>query len=146
MRLRRVDIDRVIGYLDGSMYHWSMVGLHSGHIAQLSVEELHDMVKGDERIRLVDVRAPAEYESSHIEHTINIPAQELKTRYMELDPEIPAVLICSPGHRPSLGCSILKRDEFTKLFHTAGGMSGYSAAGYGVECTICSIPPGPNLL
>ena len=144
--LRRVGIDRVIGYLDGSMYHWSKVGFPSGHIAQLSVEELYEMVGGDEPFRLVDVRAPAEYESSHIEHAINIPAPELRTRYTELDPDMPTVLICSTGHRSSLGCSILKQHQSAKLFNTAGGMSGYSAAGYGVECTICSIPHGPNFL
>jgi rhodanese-related sulfurtransferase len=95
---------------------------------------------------LLDVRAPAEYEDSHIENAINIPAPDLRTRYRELNPDLPTVLICSTGHRSSLGCSLLKQREFENVFNTAGGMSGYSAAGYGTKCTVCSVPHGPHFV
>jgi hydroxyacylglutathione hydrolase len=39
-------------------------------------------------------------------------------------------LICSTGHRSSLGASILKMNGFQYVYNVAGGMTGYEAAGY----------------
>jgi len=98
------------------------------------------MINGSSNLHLVDVRAPLEYEDSHIEGAINIPAPELRTRYKELNPDMPTVLICSTGHRSSLGAGILKQNGFSDVYNTAGGMTGYSAAGYVKTCGVCAIP------
>ncbi|MBM3238277.1 MBL fold metallo-hydrolase [Candidatus Poribacteria bacterium] len=144
--LRRVGLDKVIGYLGDGMYAWAKAGLPTEHVGQLSVEELHEMTTGEHKMVLVDVRAPSEYEKLHIEDTINIPVADLRTRYQELEPNIPTVLICSTGRRSSLGTSILKQHGFKEVFNAAGGMTGYSAAGYVTECTVCFIPHGPHFL
>jgi rhodanese-related sulfurtransferase len=95
---------------------------------------------------LVDVRAPGEYESLHIEGAINIPVADLRTRYEELEPNAPTVLICSTGNRSSIGASILKQHGFKEVFNASGGMTGYSAAGYAPECPVCFLPHGPTFL
>ncbi|UCG64873.1 MAG: MBL fold metallo-hydrolase [Deltaproteobacteria bacterium] len=144
--LRRVGLDRSIGYLEGGMFEWAKAGLLTGHVGQLSVEELHEMSTGDRNMTIVDVRAPNEYQGFHIEGAVNIPAPDLRKRHSELDPAIPTVLLCSTGHRSSLGASILKQHGFTDLFNGAGGMTAYAAAGYGPECPICVIPHGPHFM
>jgi len=93
---------------------------------------------------LVDVRAPREYEVEHIKGAVNIPAPDLRTRHNELDRSKPAVLICSTGHRSSLGASILKQNEFKDVYNVAGGMTGYVAAGYASECPLCVAPHIPT--
>ena len=118
--LRRVGLDRAIGYLKGGMFEWAKVGLKAGHIGQLSVEELHKMSTGDRNMTIVDVRAPNEYQTFHIEGAVNIPAPDLRERFSELDPAIPTVLICSTGHRSSLSASILQQHGFTDVFNGAG--------------------------
>ncbi len=128
--LRRVGLDRVIGYLDGGMSAWAGAGLATAHVGQLSTEELHKMITSEHEMVLVDVRAPSEYEQLHIERAINIPVAELRTRYEELEPDVLTVLICGIGNRSSIGTSILKQHGFKKVFNAAGGMTGYSAAGY----------------
>lgn len=140
--MRRVGMDRVAGYLHGSMSAWVTKGKKIEDILMISAEDLHERMLGDHNFVLVDVRAPLEFADSHIEGAVNIPAPALRQRYSELDPEKPTVLVCSSGNRSSLAGSILKQHGFKHVFNLAGGMTGYSAAGYARECKVCVNPHG----
>ncbi len=146
MWLRRVGLDRTVGYLKGGMAEWTKAGFATAHLPQLSVEELHTMTTGNRAMTLVDVRAPAEYAGYHVEKAINIPVQDLRTRYRELDKNLPVVVVCSTGIRSSIGGSILKMKGFSDVFSVAGGMTGYNAAGYAPECPVCVMPHGSSFL
>ena len=139
---QRVGVDRVVGYLDGGISAWITSGLITNNIRQLSAEHLHDMVTSTSDFVLVDVRAPAEFAENHIQGAINIPVADLRTRWGELDKDKLTILLCSSGNRSSLGTSILAQHGFTNLCNVAGGMTGYSAAGYSKECKVCSNPHG----
>ena len=139
---RRVGVDRIVGYLDGGMIAWAVAGFRTSHIELISAEDLHDMITGDANFVLLDVRAPLEYEDNHITGAINIPVADLRTRHNELDKDKITVLICSSGNRSSLGASILKQHGFKDIYNVAGGMTGYSAAGYTRECRACVNPHG----
>jgi rhodanese-related sulfurtransferase len=128
------------------MFAWSKAGLHAGHVRQVSAHELREMGTGGRAMAIVDVRSQSEYERVHIEGAVNIAVADLRTRYRELDPGLPTVLICSTGHRSSLGASILKQHGFSEVINAAGGMTGYSAAGYARECPVCFAPHGPHFL
>jgi len=134
---RRVGADRIVGYLDGGMVAWAVAGFKTSHIELISAEDLHDMITGDGDFILLDIRAPLEYEDNHIDGAINIPVADLRTRHNELDKDKTTVLICSSGNRSSLGASILKQHGFKDIYNVAGGMTGYSAAGYTRECRAC---------
>ncbi|PKL85861.1 MAG: MBL fold metallo-hydrolase [Ignavibacteriae bacterium HGW-Ignavibacteriae-1] len=140
--LRRVGQDRVVGYLDGGMSGWAVKGYKTKHITQISAEDLHDKVKGSEKFVLLDVRATNEFEDSHIEGAINIPVADLRERYTELHKDDTIIVICSSGNRSSLGVSILSQHDFKNLYNVAGGITGYSEAGYVKRCTVCQIPHG----
>lgn len=140
--LRRVGQDRIVGYLDGGMAGWVTKGFKTNYVTQISAEFLHDKVTGSEKFVLLDVRAPMEFEDSHIEKAINIPVAELRERHTELHKEDIIILICSSGNRSSLGVSILSQHGFKNLFNVAGGITGYSAAGYTKRCTVCQNPHG----
>ncbi len=142
MWARRVGIDRIVGYLAGGMNGWFTSGLPTGSVSQISVEELHEMILGEENFTLVDVRAKAEFEENHIKGAINIETANLRTDYQQLDPNQATILVCSSGNRSSLGTSILAQRGFKQLFNVAGGMTGYSAAGYTRECRVCANPHG----
>ncbi len=144
--LMRVGLDQVIGYLKGGMEAWASAGLAIDHVTQLSFEQLHDMSTGTRDMVLVDVRSQSEYEASHIRGALNIPVPDLRTRYRELEPSTPTVVICGVGIRSSLGSSILKQHGFREVFSVPGGMRGYSAAGYAPECPMCFAPHTPRFL
>ena len=139
---RRVGVDRIVGYLDGGMIAWAVAGFKTSHIRLISVKELHDMVTGEADFVLLDVRAPLEYEDNHIKGAINIQVSDLCTRHSELNRDKTTILVCSTGNRSSLGVSILKQHGFEDVYNVAGGMSGYSAAGYTRECRVCVNPHG----
>ena len=104
------------------------------------------MSTGEREMVLVDVRTPTEYDNLHIEGTINIPFADLRTRYTELDTDAPTVMICGGGQRSSMAASLLKQRGFKHVFNVAGGMAGYSAAGYEKECAVCFIPHGSRFM
>ena len=137
--LHRVGLDNIAGFLDGGMFAWVTAGLRAAHVPQLSIPELHERISGGSPLVIVDVRANSEYETFHIENSINIPVQDLRKRYHELDPEAEKVVICSTGHRSSMACSILKQHGLSRVNNAAGGMTGYNAAGFGPECPICAL-------
>ena len=128
------------------MTAWATVGHAIEDIHLISAEDLHDRVTGESTSCLVDVRAPLEFEESHIEGAMNIPAPDLRTRYNELHPDKPTFLICSSGNRSSLAASILKQHGFREVHNVAGGMTGYSAAGYARQCDVCVNPHGSRFL
>ncbi|HQK92087.1 MAG TPA: rhodanese-like domain-containing protein [Armatimonadota bacterium] len=142
--LRRVGLDRVVGSLAGGMTAWSNAGYELGHLRQVGLPELQAMVSGGSGIVLVDTRAPNEFAGGHIDGAINIPAPDLRTRYVELDPEQPTVLTCNSGNRSSLGAALLLQRGFKKLLNAAGGMTAWTAAGLGPECARCVAPHGPR--
>jgi hydroxyacylglutathione hydrolase len=144
--MRRVGLDKPVSMLEGGMPEWVKAGLPTGHVPQLSPYELHAFIRGKERITVLDVRAQSEYDAHHIRDSINIPVADLRTRHRELDPLIPVIVVCSTGNRSSLATSILRQRGFKYVMNAAGGMSGYSNAGFGPECRICSIPHGSRFL
>ena len=139
---RRVGIDRIVGYLAGGMPGWLTAGLSTGSVTQISAEDLHTKVIGEDDFTLVDVRAKAEYEENHIKGAINIETADLRIEFKKLTKGQPTILICSSGNRSSLGTSILAKNGFKHLYNVSGGMTGYSKAGYTQECRVCANPHG----
>jgi hydroxyacylglutathione hydrolase len=144
--LRRVGLDRVVGYLEGGMFAWSKAGFPAAHVGQLSPQEVRAMATGKEKLQLVDVRTPPEFERYHVDGAINISAPEVRTRHNELDPSLPVVTVCGTGHRSSMAASILKQNGFERVMNAAGGMTGYAAAGLGRDCPMCVGSHGPRFL
>jgi hydroxyacylglutathione hydrolase len=144
--LWRVGIDRIEGYLEGGLSDWARAGLDTSHVCQLSARELFDMTTADEEFTLLDVRAAAEYDGSHVDGAINIPAPDLRTRHGEVNPGLKTVIMCSSGMRSSLAASILERNGFENAYNLAGGYTGYAAAGFAGACRMCAMPHGPRLV
>ena len=142
--LRRVGLDRAAGYLDGGMFAWAKEGLPTNHVPQLSAAELNKMMAKGKELLLIDVRAAGEFQARHIEGAVNIPAPDLRTRRKTLQKSKPVALICSTGHRSSLAAALLKQAGIENVCNVAGGMTGYSAAGYSEACPICVAPHIPR--
>jgi rhodanese-related sulfurtransferase len=139
---RLVGMDRIVGYLDGSLPGWAVAGLPSRAVRQFSVAALHERMNGEANFQLLDVRASKEFADSHIEGALNIPVADLRTRSGELNKNQAVLVICSSGNRSSLATSILMQHGFKAVNNVAGGMSGYSAAGYARQCRACENPHG----
>jgi molybdopterin/thiamine biosynthesis adenylyltransferase/rhodanese-related sulfurtransferase len=90
---------------------------------QLTPEEFE---KVRDRVTLVDVRDPHEYEISRIEGSTLIPLGELASRMHELDSADDIVLQCKTGRRSMEALEILRGAGFGKLRNLRGGINAYA--------------------
>lgn len=135
--LRRVGLDSIIGYLEGSLFEWSKQGFETGHMGVISVPGVHKLMKGEEKIMFVDVRSHDEFQKDHITGTVNIPAPDMRTRYKELDRTDTIYLSCTTGHRTALAGSILLQHGFTSTVNVAGGLTAFDALRIEKTCRSC---------
>ena len=133
MRLARVGIESVKGFLGGGMYAWDQAGLETAAIAQMPVDELNSRIKEGADLQIIDVRRPAEYDSGHAPGAVSAQLAYLKMLASQFDPERPAAAICASGYRSSIATSILERLGFRDLFNIVGGTNAWINAGYKVE-------------
>jgi hydroxyacylglutathione hydrolase len=134
MRLARVGIETVTGYLRG-LGSWRDAGLGMAHIAQISVNDLHNLITKDHELQIIDVRRPPEYESGHVPNALHAPLSTLQSTVggLALDPTKPTAVICAGGYRSSAATSILKQHDFRKLLNVSGGTGAWIDAGYAVD-------------
>ncbi len=144
--LHRVGLDDVVGYLSGGVSAWMRFGMDATSTTQLAPRELIRLQEAGEQLQLVDARTPNEFAGVHLEGSVNIPVASLRTRYTELDPALPTVVMCGSGQRSSLGCSLLEQRGFGQLFNLAGGVPAYQLVKRGPECRVCALPHGPQYL
>jgi hydroxyacylglutathione hydrolase len=138
MRLARVGIENVKGYLEGGVESWQRTGFELATIPQISVDELNTLLHEQNDLQVIDVRRPPEYASGHVPRAIHAPLSTLaaSVRNLSVDPAKPTAVICAGGFRSSAATSILQQHGFANLLNVTGGSSAWINAGYPVE-----VPP-----
>ena len=130
LRLARVGMENVAGYLEGGVTGWIRGGRELEYIPQVSAPELAELLEKERgRIAILDVREPGELADGAIEHSIGIPLGSLAARTGELDPQKLTVVHCKGGYRSSIGASLLRRSGFLDIANLAGGIDAWKAAG-----------------
>lgn len=76
---------------------------------------------------LLDVREPWEINICKIEGIINIPMQQITTRFLELEDDQEIVCICHHGMRSAQVGMFLERQGFTKISNLMGGVAAWAA-------------------
>ncbi len=135
MRLARVGHESVKGYLEGGIAAWRGAGFTPATVAQITVDELNELIAGKTPLQILDVRRPPEYESGHVPRAQTAPllSLQLNIANLRLDPTKPTAVICAGGYRSSAATSILQQHGFSNLLNVTGGTSAWIAAGYEVE-------------
>lgn len=95
-------------------------------VEQITAPELDQMLRGEDRPVLLDVRRPDEHALARIEGSILIPLHELSERIDELDPSRPHVVYCHAGVRSLSGAVLLQRAGFEKVWSLMGGIEAWS--------------------
>ncbi len=133
IRLARVGIENVKGYLAGGMDAWRRASLNINTITQISVDELRDLLSLQNDLQVIDVRQPGEYNNGHVPSAVNAPLARVGERAPEFDPNRKVAVICAGGFRSSAGTSVLERLGFKNLLNVLGGTGAWIKAGYPVE-------------
>jgi rhodanese-related sulfurtransferase len=100
----------------------------AARISELSPGELKawldDAVRADPL--LLDVREPWEVDICRIEGSKSLPMGELISRWPDLDPEQPTVVICHHGVRSFQVAHFLARSGFTSAINLRGGVAAWA--------------------
>ena len=130
MRLARVGIENVVGYLADGVVGWIKNGFELDYIPQITVQDFVELRNQEpDRIAVLDVREPGEVASGIIENSVSIPLGKLETRLAELDRNKLLVVHCKGGYRSSIATSILRRAGFREIANLTGGFDAWKAAG-----------------
>ncbi|MEX1026170.1 MAG: MBL fold metallo-hydrolase [Planctomycetota bacterium] len=120
LRLGRVGLDRVVGYLAKGPAAWA---------------ERPEVVRSIQRVdwdqvtsRVLDVRQPGEWEAGHVDGALHVPLGELEARLDELPRDEPLAVVCASSYRSSIAASLLARHGFENLVDVRGGMQARAAA------------------
>jgi len=135
MRLARVGLEGVQGYLSGGIDAWKTAGFEVAEVAQISVAELQDLLATQKDLQLIDVRRPAEYEGGHAPRALSAPLAKFRDLLpgMDLNPDGRSAIICAGGYRSSAATSIAQQLGFRNLLNVTGGTKAWIDAGYEVE-------------
>lgn len=135
IRLARVGIETVKGYLRGGMLAWHEAALDSATVPQITVDELNGLIMEGTDLQIIDVRHPPEYQSGHVPQAVAAPLSILQERIasLGLNPAKRTAVICAGGYRSSAGTSILQQQGFDNVLNVTGGTSAWINADYPVE-------------
>ncbi|THF77783.1 rhodanese-like domain-containing protein [Cohnella fermenti] len=85
-------------------------------------QEVRERLERGEKLGVIDVREPAEWESGHIPNAKHIPLGVIGQRHGELDRSQPYIVVCRSGGRSGLACELLEELGYD-VTNMAGGMS-----------------------
>lgn len=125
LRLARVGIENVSGYLDGGIASWIRAGCEPVFIPHVEAHELRKLIEEDPGyLQLIDVRKPAEFESGHIPGALMRPVDQL-VHVVDVDLERPVAVYCKSGYRSSIASSLLERAGVKQVINLIGGYDAW---------------------
>jgi hydroxyacylglutathione hydrolase len=127
IRLTRVGLENVAGFLAGGFLAWHDANLPVTTTEQISVDELRHRLDAGGLSQLVDVRRPGEWQAGHIPQATHLPLNALGQRAAELDASQPVTAICAGGYRSSIATSLLEQHGF-RVTNVVGGMTAWNNA------------------
>ena len=135
VRLARVGIENLAGYLTDGIVGWLQNGYELDYIPQITAQDFADLREQEpDRVAVLDVRELGEAASGAIGNSVCIPLGRLGSRLGELDREKLLVVHCKGGYRSSIATSLLRRAGFRDVANLIGGFDAWKTAG--LPCTV----------
>ena len=123
MRMARVGIEDVAGYLADGIAGWKRAGYARAVMTQISARELRSALRRG--LQVLDVRREPEWEAGHIEGATWAPLDGFRRGLPELDKQSRIAVHCKGGYRSALACSLLMRAGFENVIDVAGGYDAW---------------------
>jgi len=129
VRLARVGIEQVRGYLSGGVEAWQKAGFPLAQIPQVTVQTLNEWEKRPE-LSIIDVRRESEWQSGHIANALWIPLDKLASTGLPVGYGRLIAVHCKSGYRSMIACGLLRRAGFPNVVNVIGGFDAWQAAGF----------------
>ena len=96
-------------------------------VRQLTPQQVADLsAQTPDKVLVLDVREPWEYERVHLPGCLHIPMGELPGRLQELDPGQTCVIVCHHGNRSQQVALFLCTRGFRDVCNLAGGLEAWA--------------------
>ncbi len=132
LRLARVGIENVAGYLQGGLAAWKQARFALAEIPQITVQDLRNRLQA-QASQVLDVRREPEWNSAHIEGAAWWPLDNFKISAPEIDDDRPVAVHCKGGYRSMIACSLLQRAGFRNVTNVIGGFDAWREAKFPVQ-------------
>ena len=129
MRLARVGIEEIEGYLEGGVAAWQDAGLPVLSTPQITVQKLHDLDGHTNTPVILDVRREGEWQSGHIAGAKWHPLDAFAGALPQIDTQRPVAVHCKSGYRSMIACSLLERAGHRSPINVVGGFDAWQNAG-----------------
>lgn len=123
VRLARVGIDKVEGYLEGGFEAWKKAGEKIDLIIEIDPDELAMDIPFDQNLVIADVRKENEFAEGHVKNAINLPLNEMMdpAQIAQLEENQNIYIHCGSGYRSLIAASILKKHGYHNIRNIIGG-------------------------
>ena len=128
LRLSRVGIEDLRGYLAGGVSAWEKAALPLASTAQISPEELHQRLR-EGSVSVLDVRRDGEWQAGHIAQAQSRALDTFPQTLPDVDPVQSLAVHCKSGYRSMIACSLLERAGHRNVIDVTGGFDAWHAAG-----------------
>ena len=95
---------------------------------QVSAVQLPQLINQENAV-VEDVCQPEEFGKGHIPAAINIPVDQIKEQLGQLEKfrkkDRPIVLSCRSGQRASRAATVLRKNEFKRVYTLSGGLAAW---------------------
>jgi len=126
LRLARVGIEDVTGFLEGGVDGWKRAGFELAQTPQMTVQQLHSRL-GDHDLQVLDVRRQGEWDAGHIAGADWYPLDRFKAALPQLHTNAPIAVHCKSGYRSMIACSLLQRAGHN-VINIIGGFDAWEKA------------------
>ena len=126
LRLARVGIEDVAGFLDGGVDGWKRAGFELAQTPQMTVQELNSRL-GEHDLQVLDVRRQGEWDAGHIAGADWYPLDRFKAALPPLESNVTVAVHCKSGYRSMIACSLLQRAGYD-VINVAGGFDAWEKA------------------
>jgi glyoxylase-like metal-dependent hydrolase (beta-lactamase superfamily II)/rhodanese-related sulfurtransferase len=128
LRLARVGIEILDGYLAGGVAAWKQAGFSLATISQMTARELDASLQSG-RVQVLDVRREPEWEAGHVADANWWPLDNFRVSAPEMEHEAPVAVHCKGGYRSMIASSLLQRAGFKHVVNVIGGFDAWQEAG-----------------
>jgi hydroxyacylglutathione hydrolase len=138
MRLARVGIEDLDGYLRGGIEAWKQGGFPLATTSQITVTELSQRLSAGD-LQVLDVRREPEWDAGHLEEATWWPLDNFKVSPPEVNRDAAIAVHCKSGYRSMIASSLLQRAGFKHVINVTGGFDAWQQAKlpFVSEKTVC---------
>lgn len=137
MRLGRIGLDMVAGYLHGGLAALENRPDLLARTERITAATLAEQLASATPPVVLDVRTENERAGGHIEGSLHVPLNHLRDRLAEVPADRPVVVHCAGGYRSAIACSVLEQAGRSNMIDLVGGYGAWSATG-----STCGIGSG----